>query len=94
MKPTDEAAFEESERYGFGPQVMKKIKVCRKCAQTNPAERYVCRSCGAALPIETLYRLYQRQHRLCPVCDTVLAEGMNFCPHCGEKQDRMEEDNS
>ncbi len=90
MKPMDKAVCSQSEQFGFGPQVMKQIKVCRKCAHSNHAERYVCQNCGAVLPIETLYQLYQRQHRLCPICNTVLASGMNFCPHCGERQNRTE----
>ncbi len=86
MKPMDEAACTRSEQYGFGPQAMKKIKVCRKCFYTSPAGRYVCQNCGAALPLDTLYQLYQKQHKLCPICDTVLAPGMRFCPHCGTRQ--------
>lgn len=75
------------EYYGFGVGVMKQIKVCPQCGASEPAEQYVCSKCAARLPAQTLFQQYQRMHRQCPVCDTVLASGMKFCPHCGTKLD-------
>jgi len=60
--------------------------VCLQCGASEPAERYVCSRCAARLPAQTLFQQYQRMHRQCPVCDTVLAAGMKFCPHCGTEQ--------
>ena len=76
------------EYYGFGIGIMKRIKVCTQCGASEPSERYVCGECGARLPAQTLFQKYQRMHRQCPVCDTVLAAGMKFCPHCGEKLEK------
>lgn len=76
---------ENALRFGFGIEVMKMTKVCKRCARAMLADRYVCNHCGAKLPRETLFQLYQRTHRQCPICDTVLAAGMKFCPHCGVK---------
>lgn len=69
--------------YGYGPRVMKEIKVCRHCGNTDGAEKYTCSKCGERLPAQTLFQLYQNKHNACPLCDTVLAPYMRFCPHCG-----------
>ena len=76
------------EYYGFGIGIMKQIKVCARCGASEPAELYVCRQCGALLPMQTLFQQYQKMHRQCPVCDTVIARGMKFCPHCGMKMEK------
>lgn len=76
------------EYYGFGVGIMKQIKVCSRCGASESSERYICGQCGARLPAKTLFQRYQQMHRRCPVCDTVLAEGMKFCPHCGVEQIR------
>ena len=73
------------EYYGFGIGIMKRIKVCTRCGASEASNRYVCGKCGARLPSKTLFQQYQRMHRQCLVCDTVLAVGMQFCPHCGVK---------
>lgn len=80
------------ERFGFGVEVMKRIKVCGYCGMTESADRYICSRCGNRLPEKTLFHRYQQRHRLCPVCDTVLAQGMRFCPHCGAPQNERTED--
>ena len=71
------------EYYGFGVGIMKQIKVCFCCGASESSERYICGQCGARLPAKTLFQQYQQMHRRCSRCDTVLAEGMRFCPHCG-----------
>lgn len=73
------------EYYGFGIGIMKQIKICKHCGATEESNRYVCGKCGARLPLKTLFQQYQQMHRHCPVCDTVLTAGMQFCPHCGVK---------
>ena len=50
---TKEIHFRNLEQYGFGPNVMKKIKVCPKCGQIAKKGAFFCRSCGAFLPRET-----------------------------------------
>ena len=90
MKARTEFSINSPEYYGFGIGIMKQIKVCMHCGASEPAGRYICGECGARLPAQTLFQQYQRMHRQCPVCDTVLAEGMKFCPHCGVKLENEE----
>lgn len=86
MKGLTEFDVCSPEHYGYGIGIMKRIKVCPRCGASEPSEKYVCGQCGARLPAKTLFQQYQQMHRQCPVCDTVLAGGMKFCPHCGTKQ--------
>lgn len=94
MKARTEFSINSPEYYGFGVGIMKQIKVCPHCGASEPAERHICGECGARLPAQTLFQQYQRMHRQCPVCDTVLAAGMNFCPHCGMKLENEEREGS
>ncbi len=71
------------EYYGFGPAVMDKIKKCPKCGHAEPVENDFCRECGTSLPKATLLDFYKTMHRVCPKCDTVMGDGMLFCPQCG-----------
>ena len=73
------------EYYGFGPSAMKKIRVCTHCGTPAQAERHFCTECGHRLPEKTLYDLYRERHKTCLICDTILAEQMDFCPQCGAK---------
>ena len=85
MKANTQFDINSPEYYGFGVGVMKQIKVCSQCGASETSDRYSCSQCGARLPNHTLYQQYRRMHRQCAVCDTVLAPGMKFCPHCGVK---------
>ena len=82
---TQEIYFRNLEQFGFGPNVMKKIKICPKCGQIAKKGTFFCRSCGAFLTRETLYDHYRRQHRCCPECDTVLTADSLYCPNCGKQ---------
>jgi len=73
------------QEYGFGPDVMKRIKVCRVCGCSCDAGETYCQGCGAVLPQETLFDLYRSQHLSCPACGTVVAKEARFCPHCGSQ---------
>ena len=86
MKETTVFDIGSPEYYGFGVGIMKQIKVCARCGESEPSDRYVCSRCGMRLPDQTLFQKYQQMHARCPVCDTVLSEKMKFCPHCGMKQ--------
>ena len=86
MREQTEFAPALPDRYGFGIEIMKKTKVCTQCGTAQAVSRYICARCGEKLPQQTLFQIYQRRHRLCPVCDTVLTPRMKFCPHCGEAQ--------
>ena len=68
---------------GFGPEVMRRTKVCKVCGSSLDAEAFYCKSCGAVLPRETLFDFYRSQHLSCPACDTVVAKNTRFCPRCG-----------
>ena len=71
------------EHYGFGPNAMKKLKVCTECGNPSPSDLQFCTECGYRLPDKTLYDIYKERHNCCPVCDTVLSDGMEYCPQCG-----------
>ena len=73
------------ERYGFGPNIMRNIRVCPKCGVPSTAADRNCHTCGAKLPRETLFQQYRKRHRFCPRCDMVVAESAQFCPECGTR---------
>ena len=82
---------EGMEHYGFGPQAMKKIKVCKRCGTPNTSDCHFCVTCGEKLSKDTLYDEYKKKHIYCPYCNTVLEEAANYCPQCGRK---LESDDS
>ena len=82
---TQKARLKNLEDFGFGPNVMKKTKVCTKCGQTIKASASYCPECGERLPPETLFDRYKKQHKCCPECDTVLALDSLYCPNCGKQ---------
>ena len=69
--------------YGFGPEEMKKIKVCKSCGAKSGATETVCSTCGEVLFEKTLFDEYKGKHIYCKNCDTVLAKDAQFCPQCG-----------
>lgn len=71
--------------YGFGPEVMKDIKVCSKCGTASPVSHFRCGKCRAFLPRTTLFQTYKSRHTFCKKCDTVVPDGTKFCPACGAK---------
>ena len=80
---TQKIRFKNLERFGFGPNVMKKLRICPRCGQTVKSRADTCPDCGETLPKETLYDRYKRQHLCCSNCDTVLSPDSRFCPSCG-----------
>ena len=78
------------ERYGFGVAMMKKIKICAHCGAISPVTASVCCRCAEQLPKLTLFQTYQRKQPACPICDTVLADYMRYCPCCGRQLERKE----
>ena len=71
--------------FGFGIEVMKRAKICGECGNVEGAHNVLCSKCGAKLPEETLFQIYQSKHRKCGDCNTVLAAYMRYCPCCGRK---------
>ncbi len=80
---TEKAKNLQLEQFGFGPNVMKKTKVCSHCGQIASARSLICSRCGARLPFSTLFDSYKRRHLCCSRCSTVLSPGTRYCPHCG-----------
>ena len=75
---------------GFGPEIMKQTKVCPGCGATAGAEEAECICCGGALPKETLFDLYKRQHQYCTACGTVVSGASAYCPECGVQLKRQQ----
>lgn len=85
MSPTEIQRYKNMEDFGYGPNVMKKTKVCTKCGKMVKANAVACPECGERLSGETLFDRYKRRHQCCPECDTVLAPGSRYCPNCGKQ---------
>ena len=83
MSPTEILRYRNMEVFGYGPNVMKKTKVCTRCGKVVKANAVVCSVCGERLSDETLFDRYKRRHQCCSECDTVLAPGSRYCPECG-----------
>ena len=81
---TQKVRFKNLEQFGFGPNVMRKTKICIKCNQIVGFPAKICPQCGEKMPKETLFDRYKRKHISCPDCDTVLAADSKFCPNCGK----------
>lgn len=81
---TQKLRFKNLERFGFGPNVMKKNKVCPRCGRLAGARLRICPDCNEKLSSETLFDRYKRRHISCAACDTVLASDSRYCPHCGK----------
>lgn len=77
--------LENMKRCGFGVDAMKQTKVCAECGNPAPSSEAFCRECGHRLPDKTLYDIYKERHTVCPVCETVIAMGSEYCPQCGKK---------
>ena len=73
------------EHYGFGPDAMKKIKICRNCGMTFPVQETICGTCGEKLPIENVYQQYKKRQSTCPECGTIVSSKKRFCPQCGKQ---------
>ena len=76
--------FKNLERFGFGPNVMKKLRVCPRCGKVVKTRADTCPECGEILPCETLFDRYKRRHLCCSACDTVLSTDSRYCPNCGK----------
>ncbi len=74
--------------YGFGPETMKRRKICTECGRANGAQDTHCTDCGAALPSKTLYDFYLSRHRCCPGCGVAVTEYAVYCPECGTRLPR------
>lgn len=82
---TQAAKMKQLERYGFGPNVMRRTKLCPVCGTlvTNGAAQ--CPGCRNELPKLTLFEWYAGQHNTCAYCRTLLSSDTQYCPHCGRR---------
>ena len=71
--------------YGFGPETMRRRKICSACGRANSAQDTHCTDCGAALPSKTLYDFYRSRHRCCPGCGVAVTGIAAYCPECGTR---------
>ena len=71
--------------HGFGPEVMKSIKVCQSCGNIVDADNRFCTCCGKRMSDRTLFALYQQMHPYCPCCGTVAPDDAVYCPKCGAR---------
>lgn len=74
------------EHYGFGPNVMKRAKVCPHCRAIVPSGSPVCPDCGLGLMQTTLFDSYCAMHVRCEKCGAVLSADSQFCPDCGRRR--------
>jgi len=79
----DRIRQESMRHYGFGNEVMMRIKICEECGAIASIDQTFCKECGTKLPSHSLYEVYKERHDVCPHCDTILAENTFFCPQCG-----------
>ena len=78
--------------YGFGPDTLRRRKICPNCGRANSADRTDCADCGARLPEMTLYDLYPSRHRCCPKCGKYVSSAMfnvnaGLCLDCAPWED-------
>ena len=71
--------------YGFGPETLRRRKICPNCGKANSADRTDCVDCGARLPAMTLYDFYLSRHRCCPGCGVAVTDLARYCPECGAR---------
>ena len=71
--------------YGFGPETMRRCKLCPECGKANRARDTHCTDCAAALPEKTLYDFYLSRHRRCPGCGVAVTDYAVYCPECGTR---------
>ena len=81
---TQKLRYKKLEKFGFGPNVMKKNKVCPRCGSLVAAKLGLCPDCHEKLSAETLFDRCKRLHGSCAGCDTILPPGSRYCPNCGK----------
>lgn len=87
---TQKMKLQELERYGFGPNVMRRTKLCPSCGRLATGDSNSCPVCGKHLPALTLLDWYEQQHSSCAFCRTVISSDTKYCPQCGRRIQRAE----
>ncbi len=78
--------------YGFGPETMRRRKICPECGRANLAQNTHCTDCGAALPEATLLDFYRSRHRCCSRCGVAVTDIAVYCPECGARLPEPEQE--
>ena len=93
FRPSHDTDRQESmKHYGFGIEAMKRITLCPRCGAMSDVAYHYCQKCGHPLTEETLYHQYQKQHRCCPGCETVVADNALYCPNCGQELNTLQKE--
>ena len=71
--------------FGFGPETLRRRKICPSCGRANSADRTDCADCGAVLSSKTLYDFYLSRHRCCPGYGVAVTDYAVYCPECGAR---------
>lgn len=82
---TQKMKLQELERYGFGPNVMRRTKLCLACGTLVTDGGEQCPNCRTELPELTLFAWYAGQHSTCAYCKTLLSSDAQYCPQCGRR---------
>ena len=53
MSPAEKIRYRNMEDFGFGPNVMKKTKICAKCGRMAEANARTCPECGEIVEVFT-----------------------------------------
>ena len=56
---------EKMRYFGFGYEIMKQVKVCKKCGAPASVHQLFCKECGAFLTRKSLYDKYKARHKVC-----------------------------
>ena len=67
----------------FGPDAMRRVKVCPGCGAAVRAKERRCPCCGARLPEGTVYQVWLARQPRCGSCGAPAAPSARFCPRCG-----------
>lgn len=85
---TQKMKLQELERYGFGPNVMRRTKLCPACGTLVTDGAAQCPKCQKELPELTLFAWYAGQHSVCARCKTILSGDSRYCPQCGKRVEK------
>jgi predicted amidophosphoribosyltransferase len=69
----------------FGPDAMRRVKVCPGCGAAASADKRRCPVCGARLPGETVYQTWISRQPRCGGCGAPVSPADHYCPRCGAR---------
>ena len=82
------------EEHGFGPSVMKSIKVCKECGTVASSKNTICKKCGKFVS-DVMYNAdvlncvecspWENSPHYCLNCGIEVSLADKFCSKCGTK---------